>query len=211
MLSPIQTAAKEPNALFGDAQPLLEQLGAPGELVSLAEIGAALQTRRVDSLPTLRNFLLGYRAQVLVPVEFPAILRAHRHLTRYEGRELIEFDRELAAQPLLAEFAGASRCVGRSQLRKLWPLRDHRALQRYRQAVDEGEANGWHSIVFGVALGVYTLPLRQGLVHYGQRTLHGFIEAAAETLRINEETTLQLLKEVIDPLPDETNALLNAA
>jgi len=83
---------------------------------------------------------------------------------------LILLDLLLAGEPQLQDFAAPSRRVGQSQLQKLRPLRDQRMVQRYLQAVDGGQANAWHTLVYGLTLAVYSLPLRQGLLGYAHQT-----------------------------------------
>ena len=87
---------------------------------------------------------------------------------------------------MLQNFAAASRLVGHTQLQRLRPLRDQRLVQRYLAAVELNEANGWHTLVYGVTLAVYSLPLRQGLFGYAQQTTRGFIQAAARPLKLAE-------------------------
>ena len=58
--------------------------------------------------------------------------------------------------------------AGRS-CRSYEPLRDERVVQRYLAAVESGEAHGWHTLVYGLTLVVYSLPLRQGLLGYAHQ------------------------------------------
>lgn len=194
--------------LTGEARELIEQLGAPEALPTLALATAALTLDAVRDVPTLRRFLAGYRAQILVPIELPAILAAHGHACRGELRELLALDRALGADARQREFRAASAAVGRRQLSKLRPLRDQRLVQRYLRAVEAGEAHGWHTLVFGVFLSQYSLPLRQGLLLYGQRTLGGFLDSAAATLRLSQVTGDKIFAETTEPLADAVNGLL---
>ncbi|NBV21608.1 MAG: hypothetical protein EBS05_06760 [Proteobacteria bacterium] len=194
--------------LAGDARELLEQLGAPEALPALSLATAALTLEAVRDAATLRRFLAGYRGQILVPVELPAILAAHGHAGRGELRELLALDRALGAEVRLREFRAASAAVGRRQLSKLRPLRDQRLVQRYLRAVEAGEAHGWHTLVFGVFLAQYSLPLRQGLLLYGQRTLGGFLDSAAASLRLTQDEGDEIFAGATRPLVDEVNGLL---
>ena len=63
--------------LTGDAREVLEQLGAPEALPTISLAASALTLEAVRDEATLRRFLAGYREQVLLPVELPAILAAH--------------------------------------------------------------------------------------------------------------------------------------
>ena len=191
-----------------DARELLEQLGAPAALPALSLAAPALSREAVRDEASLRRFLVSYREQILLPVELPAILAAHGHACRGEARELVALDRELAADPRLKEFRIASAAVGRRQLSKLRPLRDQRLVQRYLRAVENGEAHGWHTFVFGVFLAQYSLPLRQGLLFYSQRTLDGFLESASAALRLPVAVGDELFSEVAATVPAAVNELL---
>lgn len=194
--------------LTGDARELLAQLGSVEALPTLSLAASALTLDAVRNEATLRRFLTGYREQILLPIELPAILAAHGHACRGELRELLALDRALAAEPTLREFRTASAAVGRRQLSKLRPLRDQRLVQRYLRGVENAEAHGWHTLVFGVFLAQYSLPLRQGLMLYGQRTLGGFLESASATLRLPVSVCDEIFAEAAAPVTGAVNELL---
>lgn len=183
MTRQINIAPQDIAQLLGDPHPLLDQLGSAEDLAAPV-VAATSRLRRIDSVPTLRSFLRSYGDEILMPVELPAILRAHHHTVHHEVRELIALDRQQASQPALKHFAAASCRVGQRQLNRLRPLRDHRLVRRYLAALEQGEARGWHTLVYGVSLGVFSLPLRQGLIGYAHHTLGGFIENAAGPLAL---------------------------
>lgn len=194
--------------LTGEARELLDQLGTPAALPTLSLAAPALSQEAVRDEATLRRFLVNYREQVLLPVELPTILAAHGHACRGEARELTALDRGLANHPRLKAFHSASAAVGRRQLSLLRPLYDQRLVQRYLRAVEGGEAHGWHTLVFGVFLAQYSLPLRQGLLCYSQRTLDGFLESASVALRLPATVGDELFSELAAPLPAAVNELL---
>ena len=167
-----------------------------------------MQIPTVHDWASLRGFLLGYQETILVPCELPAVQRAFDHACRHEVRELAEFDRELADEPALAPFAAASRRIGQTELLKLRPLRDERIVRRYLEAVERGEANAWHTLVYGLTLALYSMPLRQGLLGYGFQTTRGFIYAAAKSLRLSEYDCRALLEELCAGLPDAVERLI---
>ena len=68
-------------------------------------------------------------------------------------------------------------------------------------AVNEGSAYGWHTLVYGIILSTYSLPLRQGLLHYGRQTLGGFIGSATRSLDLPHDASLQLQVELNSSLP----------
>lgn len=185
--------------LAGDPQALARQL-APASLSALAAVSRPLPPE-VHDLPSLRGFLSWYRTQVLVPAELPAIRRAWEHTTRYEPRELIEFDRSLKTDPRLGAFAATSQAVGRNRLWRLLPLRDQRLVRRYWSAVEHGEARGWHLLVYGVVLSIFSLPLRPGLLHYSRQTLGGFVQAGGRSLRLSEAECARLWHDEASLIP----------
>jgi urease accessory protein UreF len=208
MVKQTQLALSDAAEWLGDWHPLAEQLGSTDGLVTLGSVSASLRLVPVHNVPSLRNFLRNYQSQILLAFELPAIQSAHGHATRHEVRELIALDQGMAGQPIFSEFAVASERVGQSQLRKLRPLRDQRPVQRYLRAVESGEAHGWHTLVYGLTLAVYSLPLRQGLLGYAHQTTRGFIYSAARMLSLSEHQCRELFDSLCAGLPGAVEALL---
>jgi urease accessory protein UreF len=208
MLRQTQKAPLEAVELLGDLHPLVEQLGSVEGLVTLAGATDSLQVRQINNVPALREFLQNYHARILCPLELPAIQKAFHHASRNEIRELVALDQSLAGEPILQNFSAASRRVGQSQLQRLRPLRDERPVQRYLAAVDKGEANGWHTLVYGLTLAVYALPLRQGLFSYAHQATRGFIHSAGRSLKFSEADSQLMFEETCVNLPAAIEALL---
>jgi urease accessory protein UreF len=204
----LKTAQGEPAEWLGDWHPLADQLGSANGLAALGDIAASLRIPHVHNFSSLRRFLEDYHKQILLPIELPAIQRAFDHTSRHELRELVAFDRQLAGEEALKPFAAASRRAGRTQLLKLRPLRDERVPRRYREAVERGEADAWHTLVYGLTLALYSMPLRQGLLGYGFQTTRGFIYAAAKSLQLSENDCRALLEELCAGLPAAVENLL---
>jgi len=196
---------------LGDAHPLVEQLGSADGLVSLHALAGSLVARPIVTLAALRDFLFCYQDQILLAHELPAIRDAYAHAAHQHVRELVALDQQLSGDPTLRQFASASRRVGQAQLQRLRPLRDERIIQRYLQAVESGQAHGWHTLVYGMTLVVYSLPLRQGLLGYAQQTTRGFIHAAAHPLNATEAECRELFGELCAPLPAAVEALVAKA
>ena len=208
MVKQTQLALGDAAEWLGDWHPLAEQLGSTDGLVTLGSVSASLRLVPVHDVPSLRNFLSNYHSRILLPLELPAIQSAHGHATRHEVRELVALDQGMAGQPIFSEFAAASQRVGQSQLRKLRPLRDQRTVQRYLHAVESGEAHGWHTLVYGLTLAVYSLPLRQGLLGYAHQTTRGFIYSAARMLSLSEHQCRALFDSLCAGLPEAVEALV---
>jgi urease accessory protein UreF len=81
-------------------------------------------------------------------------------------------------------------------------------VQRYLRAVELGDAHGWHTLVYGLTLAIYSLPLRQGLLGYAHQTTRGFIYAAARTLQLSEHQCRELFDDVCRELPAAVGTVL---
>jgi len=202
-------APGSPAELLGDPHPLLEQLGAPEEIAVTSAVARAIEFRRVSDVPSLRAFLDSYRTEILQPIELPTIARAHQHAWRGEVKELVELDERLARETIVRPFALASCRVGQRQLSKLRPMRDQRVVQRYLAAIEAGQARGWHTLVYGVSLAMFSLPLRQGLQNYAEQTVRGFVESAARSLRLRERDCEWLLTVQAAEVPRAVSAVLD--
>ncbi len=208
MLKQTKIARAEAVEWLGDLHPLMEQLGSLEGLVTTGAVAALLQIPPADDTAALRLFLRRYHWQILLPLELTAVHRAHGHASRNELSELLALDHRLTREPILREFAAASRRVGQYQLQRFRPLRDQRFVQRYLQAVEQAEVHGWHTLVYGVTLALYSLPLRQGLIGFARQTLRGFIHCSARPLRLSESDCQSLLDEQCADLPAEVEGLL---
>lgn len=198
----------ESTELLGEWHPLAAQLGSTEGLVALSTASHSLRLNHVADVESLLSFLEAYQAQILIPYELPAIQRAFRHAARNETRELIAFDQELANEPALRFFASASRRVGQAQLRRLRPLRDQRLVQRYLRSVDEKQSHGWHTLVYGLTLSVYSLPVLQGLTSYEKQTLLGFMHAVSRHLRLSENDCRDILDRLSPAFPRPPEPIL---
>lgn len=203
------------NMMLSGTEVVSPQAEFPGELPRLkAQLGAPLQPggtatlAGVHCVASLRGFLDYYRRELLEPRELPAIYRAFTHASRNETRELIAFDRQLGMELPVDDFALASRRIGLAQLKRLRPLRDARFVQRFLAAVENGQAHGWHTLVFGLGLHVFSLPLRQGLVGYAQQTLAGFVHAIAPRLALTEAAGEDLVAATMATLPAAVEEIL---
>ena len=191
MINPAKILPGEAAGFAGEVRSLLDQLGSPESEVSLAGVFPELQT--ILSAEELRTFLAGYQTRLLLPVELPAIRQAYLYASQNQCRELMALDQRLATEPRLEKFASASKRVGAVHLAHLRPLRDHRFVQRYLNAIESGEAHGWHTLVYGVILTVFSLPLRQGLFAYAEQTLKGFVDASNRRLHFSPEDRERLI------------------
>lgn len=200
MLEKNKIASHSANEVTGELSALAEKLGA-AHLTELTHTSSRFELNHIRNLPQLRRFLQKYSAQVLVNSELRTIHRAYQHASRSQARELIALDASVQSLPLLRSLTPASQHVGGSQLQKLRPLRDQRVVQRYLAAVESGEAKAWHTVVFGLVLALFSVPLRQGLLHYATQTVNGFIHSAAGRLQLRQEDCEALLTEITQQFP----------
>ena len=156
---------------------------------------ARLRFGPVQDIGSLREFLRAYQRELLVPVELPAIHCAWHHATRNEFRELAAFDRALRTEGRLEPFAVASQAAGQRQLRRFRPLTDVRFVQRYLTALERGDVCAWHTVVYGVTIWMYSLPLYQGLLGYARQVTRGFIRSAVDELGLKPSAARALFAE----------------
>ena len=196
--------------LLGEVHPLLQQLGCCDGLVTVADVWEFAAGEEVCDSESLRRFLDGYQQQILLPYELPAIFRSARHAQRNQLRELLALDAEIGRWEVPSQFVTASRRVGQGNLQRLRPLRDQRLVKRYLQAVDRKQAHGWHTIVYGITLAIYSLPVRQGLIGYARQTLDGFVRAMARPLRLTAQDCRQLLEELSCAVPPRVENVIRS-
>lgn len=208
MVDNTQLALNDAAEWLGDWHPLADQLGSADGLAALGSLSTFFRLTPVHDVPSLRQFLHHYHTAILLPFELPAIHQAQVLAASHQVRELVALDQQLATESILTPFAAASRRVGRSQLQKLRPLRDDRLVQRYLRAVDNDEAHGWHTLVYGLTLAVYSLPLRQGLLGYAHQTTRGFIYSAARMLHLSERQCRDLFDRHCAHLPEALEGIL---
>jgi urease accessory protein UreF len=218
-MSPTEQSALRPLPGFEDAQngaaglleefsALFRQIGSSETLFDLPFPPQSLGADKLAGVSGLQHFLESYHTHLLVPVELPAIVRAFSCSVRGQSRELIGLDRHLAGEALLAPFASASRRVGRCQLERLRPLRDERTVQRYLLAADKGQAQGWHTVVYGLTLAVYSWPLRQGLMIYARQTLAGLAQAASRSQSMSDLACGGFVQTLMAKLPQSVDRVI---
>jgi urease accessory protein UreF len=203
-----EATLRQAENLLGDLCALFRQVGSPE--VS-TDPTVASWTATVDSLPALNRFLEDYVNRLLLPMELPAIVTASGHARRGEWRDLLAQDLRLAEAMRPTPFAEPSRRMGRMQLLRLRPLRDERTVQRYLAAVESGQAHGWHTMVYGVTLAVYSLPLRQALLYYLQETISALASAAGRSKNFGELELAQMLSGLLERVPAAVEVALLSA
>lgn len=193
-----QLSRSEAAHLLGEFSELLCHLGSPAEP---GVPGGFFGVEAVESVADLVRMLEAYFEQVLLTVELPAVAEACRYGQRGEARELLGCDQQLSPRLHATPFAAPSQRIGRLQLARMRPMRDERTVRRYLAAVEAGDAGGWHPLVYGLTLAVYSLPLRQGLLFYGRETLLGMARAAAASKNFAEDKIAEAVQPLLDRLP----------
>lgn len=198
-----QSQQPERNALSdaADFRALEEQLGSPDEATAISSEAFAASLINIRTPDQLREFLAHFQTKTIAESELPTILRAYNHARQNQVREIIALDRSLKDTFANETLANASERVGRNQLRKMRGLKTERVVTRYWDAVHNKEAHAWHTVVFGVVLAIYSIPLRQGLNHYAQQTIRGFLEAGATSLRLRAPEIQSLEATLLADMP----------
>jgi urease accessory protein UreF len=193
-----------------DWRALEEQLGSPEEATALSASVLAASIKGIHTAEELRDFVANFQTENLALQELPIILRSYNHARRNEGREIIQLDQSLKLTIANDALASASVRVGRNQLRRMRALRHEKVVSKYWDAVRNGEASAWHTIVFGVVLAVYSIPLRQGLHHYSQQTVRGFLDAGVRNLKLRESAVDDLESSLLAGTPALVEKVLSA-
>jgi hypothetical protein len=199
---------EHPASALAEPGHLARCLGTAEGLVELAQSVGGLCLIPVQTAKDLQECLQSYRELVLFPLEWPTILKAYHLVLHNQIRELVALDRELSVDAGWRAWRSASAAVGQVHLRALRPLKDHRVVQRYWSAVEHGEAEAFHPLVYGLILAVYSLPLRQGLLHYGWITLNTRAWTAGRHLGPAWMEWGEALDRQLASLPDRLDSLL---
>ncbi len=154
-----------------------------GEVVPGRVMAPSIRFEKVNDTDSFLRFSEQYVRYVLIPIELPAIVTASELASRNALHELYLLDKQLGSEPHIKMFEQASLALGRNQLRKLRGMRDVRLLSRYRSSVLEGNAHGWHMLVYGIVLHLFSIPIRQGLAKYQAQVLLGFGQSACQSLQ----------------------------
>jgi urease accessory protein UreF len=203
----LDSARAEAIRWFGDWHPLVRQI-APGEGIANSQSSVfPSDPQATASVSALHSFLDQYRRSVLFPFELPAVGRACELVQRRQTRELLAMDLEFAAAVWLQPYAEDSRGAGRLHLQRLKPLRDERGLRRYIRAVETEEAHGWHFLIAGAALALYSLPLRQGLMDYALHTLWNAVGQAAPRMGLKRSEASELVQTLAADLPAQLQSI----
>lgn len=184
---PSTAAERAVDGFFGDLDRLVSTVGLEGGLLAEGEGLEVLATKNVSDVASLRRFLDAYLELLMEPIELPTITRAAEYTRQGGFNELMTLDRELRQCRALAGFSEASQWIGQCHARSMRGMKDHRAVWRYCDAIRKREAKGWHTVVYGVVLAAYSIPLRQGLQNYCLQTLGGFVDAAARRFQWESE------------------------
>jgi urease accessory protein UreF len=207
-MKPVQIKAQRPQVSDSEMMPfsgapldLMDRIGPTAPLFSFTGPDAVLLPGPITNATGLKTFLCAYATQVLNPVELPLIARACACALRNQARELIELDHTVGTLPGMDVFSEASRIIGRERLQHLRPLKDHRVAQRYLAALDEGRVVGWHPVVYGVFLAIYSVPPRQGLLRYGESLLTELAASACRSAGLPQQQGVKAAASAIASLP----------
>ncbi len=146
-----------------------------------APLGTVASTgRNIRDAASFMRFIHTDCLKLLREHELPAILAGLDAARRNASGEILELDQWIKGKNIAQSWARPSRLLAMRQLNRLRTLRDVRCLGRYREAIDQGSAHGWHTLVYGMVLHTFSIPSRYGLARYQREVMHGFGRAAAK-------------------------------
>jgi len=130
---------------------------------------------RLGSVEGLRVFLV----ETALPLELRSVNDAFFAVENGGVSAISGIESELASAGLPEGVAAAQKNVGRRALSRLSPLIDEGLIQKYRAEVNGGRMQGWGPIVYGLELRAFSIPLAQGLMHYGISVVEAAVNSAA--------------------------------
>ncbi len=193
-------------SMLGDFKALGQVLGSPDALAAMA-CAMPRGYSPAAGAGSLRAFLSEYRRKALIPLEIPHIQQAYGLASLRRFREILLLDRTPPCGAFTPDLEAASKKIGRRHLKAMLPLRDERIIHRYLAEVEAGRAHGWHTLVYGIFLAIYSLPLRQGICNYARQTQSGFILAAVKRGRISGQEAAALIGEFDESAPEFLQSL----
>jgi urease accessory protein UreF len=204
MMMPSQAKSRNATADYpaGGLAAFSAQLGPFESVVHLANAERLVDFQQITNLPSLEKFLVAYRDRILVATELPAIRSAYDLTVKQHALELIALDKAIGLHMPSDLFSEASARVGRAQLKRLKPLKDSRLIQKYLQALVEGRVKAWHTLVYGMSLATYSIPIIQGLQNYCHQTLTSFAQAGIQKMKLPEQSIAQIIDPVMQTVPE---------
>ena len=118
---------------------------------------------RMRSLEGLQAFLV----ETALPLELRCVNDAFFAVENGGIGAISGIEAELSSADFPKGVASAQKSMERQALSRLAPLVDEGLIQKYRAEVSAGRMEGWGPIVFGLELRAFSIPLAQGLTHYG--------------------------------------------
>lgn len=143
---------------------------------------------RLGSLEGLRVFLV----ETALPLELRSVNDAFFAVENGGVNAILGIEAELASAALPEGVAAAQKSVGRRALSRLAPLIDEGLIQKYRAEVSAGRMEGWGPIVFGLELRAFSIPLAQGLMHYGISVVEAAVNSTPRSGRKPDLAALEV-------------------
>ena len=194
-----------PQPIGPDNSAILSDVSALAECIGSSQAPAAwspeLLSASISTVDALTGWIRQYRETVLASKEWPIVLEAWQFTRNGKSRDLIRLDQKCDSWMTVSPYKEASRKVGHRQLCRLRALRDQRIIFRYLDAIGAGQANGWHPVVYGLYLAVFNLPLRQGLVNFGEQTIRGLVRGVPRGPLLTDENVDETVNHEVGLLP----------
>jgi urease accessory protein len=155
-----------------------------------------VQDDRVEDADELEALLSTYLRRQVGPADLVALRAAHAAAREDSLEEVLDADRHLTAVTLPAEFRESARESGARLLSIQRDLRAAPLLDRYASAVEDGEADGNHPVVLGVATGLAGVEERAACLLCCHSFLTGLLGAAQRLLPLGHTDAQRILDDL---------------
>jgi urease accessory protein len=155
-----------------------------------------VQDDRVEDADDLEALLSTYLRRQVGPADLVALRAAHGAAGEGHLEGVLDADRHLTAATLPAEFRESARESGARLLSLQRELREDPLLDRYAGAVDDGEADGNHPVVLGVATALAGVEERVACLLCCHSFLTGLLGAAQRLLPLGHTDAQRILDDL---------------
>lgn len=168
-----------------------------------------IQFELVRDEQSMAQYLENHLWPMLVHFELPVVRFAQEAALVENESALLELDACVDATKTARELREASRATGRRRLHALSESGASPILKAFTLHVNEGRANGHHSVVYGI--GLASMPQRALLTSWAFQTMSAVCLSAPKLLRIGQDAAQRVLTKSLLNIDDKITQSLTVS
>jgi urease accessory protein len=145
----------------------------------------------VHDAKSMTHYLEHHLWPTLIHFELPVVRFAREAALHDDEDDLIALDACVDATKTAQELREASHSTGRQRLHAFCENKASLILNRFAQAIDEGQSPGHHTVVYGI--GLAALPQQAVLTSWAFQSLSAVCLSAPKLLRIGQNAAQRVL------------------